>query len=260
VIIVKWITLAVAIVAVLALVAVPSVVLAQEPVVSLTVVAPDGSALANATVKLIDVTGTEYSNTTDATGEVSITVPAVGLYYVLVYGQGYYILSVLDVTGDVSATINASTMPALSVQSTDAGVEFSIARSEIPALAIKFSTNATIYTDPGKTVTLEFPKEILKFPYRYTLQKITYDIAETTNSTVTLAPATNTTVTAYYSKSLYFMLPTWAIIALGVTVVVAVGVVWFATKTSKHVVASIRDNAMSFVKRKRFATRKGDEW
>jgi len=256
---VKRVALLVTVVAVLALVVAPGVALAQEPVVSLTVIAPDGSALANATVKLIDVTGTEYSNTTDTAGKVNIIVPAVGLYYVLVYGQGYYILSVLNVTGDISATINASAMPALSVQSTEVGVEFSIARSEISTLALKFSTNTTIYTDSDKTVTLEFPMEALRFPYKYTLQKITYDTAETTNNTVTLAPVTNTTVTAYYSKSLYFMLPTWAIIALGVTVVVAVGVVWFATKTAKHAVASIRESSMSFVRRKQFATRKGDE-
>jgi hypothetical protein len=259
VVIVKRIALLVAVVAVLALVVAPGVALAQEPVVSLTVIAPDRSALANATVKLIDVTGTEYSNTTDTAGKVNIIVPAVGLYYVLVYGQGYYILSVLNVTGDISATIDASAMPALMVQSTEAGVEFSIARSEISALAIKFSTNTTIYTDSGKTVTLEFPMEALRFPYKYTLQKITYDTTETTNNTVTLTPVTNTTVMAYYSRTLYFMLPTWAIIALGVTVVVAVGVVWFATKTAKHAVASIRESSMSFVRRKQFATRKGDE-
>jgi hypothetical protein len=259
VVIVKRVALLVAVVAVLALVALPSVVLAQNPVVSLTVVAPDGSALANATVKLIDVTGTEYSNTTDTEGNVDITVPATGLYYVLVYGQGYYILSVLNVTGDISATINASAMPALSVQSTEAGVEFSIARSEISTLALKLSTNTTIYTDSGMTVTLEFPREVLRFPYRYTLQKITYDTTETTDNTVTLTPATNTTVTAYYSKTLYFVLPTWALIALGVTVVVAVGVVWFATKTAKHAVASIRESSMTFVRRKKFAARKEDE-
>ena len=256
----KRVALLVAVVAVLALVVAPGVALAQDPVVSLTVVAPDGSALANATVKLIDASGNEYSNITDTAGKVKITVPATGLYYILVYGQGYYILSVLNVTGDISATINASAMPALMVQSTEASVEFSIARSEISTLALKFSTNATIYTDSGKNVTLEFPKEVLKFPYKYTLQKIVYDATETTNNTVTLAPATNTTVTAHYSKTLYFVLPTWALIALGVTVAIAVGVVWFATKTAKHAVASIRESSMTFVRRKQFATRKEDEW
>jgi hypothetical protein len=260
VVFVKRVALLVAIVAVLALVVAPGVALAQDPVVSLTVIAPDGSALANVTVKLIDASGREYSNTTDTAGEVNIAVPAAGLYYVLVYGHGYYILSVLSVTGDISATIDASVMSALSVQSADVSVEFSIARSEISTLALKFSTNATIYTDSGKDVTLEFPKEVLEFPYKYTLQKIVYETTETTSNTVSLAPTANTTMTAYYSKTLYFVLPTWALIALGVTVVVAVGVVWFATKTVKHVVASIRDNAMSFVKRKRFATRKEDEW
>jgi hypothetical protein len=256
VITVKWITLAVAIATVLALAVSPSVVSAQDPVVSLTVVAPDGSALANATVKLIDATGTKYSNTTDTAGKVNIIVPAVGLYYVLVYGQGYYILSVLNVTGDISATIDASAMPALMVKSTGASVEFSVARSEMPSLALKFSTNVTIYTDPGKTVTLEFPGEVLRFPYKYTLQKIAHDTAETTDNAVTLAPATDTAVTAYYSKTLYFALPAWGILALGVTVAIAIGAIWFATKTAKHAVASLGESLTSFVRRKRFATRK----
>ena len=243
----------------LALVVAP-VALAQDPVVSLTVIAPNGSALANATVKLIDTSGKEYSNTTDTAGKASVTVPATGLYYVVAYGQGYYILSVLNVTGDISATINASAMPALNVQSTEASVEFSIARSEISTLALKFSTNTTIYTDSGSTVTLEFPKEILKFPYKYTFQKIKYDTTETTNNTISLAPTANTTITAYYAKTYYFVLPTWALIALGVTVFVAIGVVWFATKAAKHVITSIRDDVMQFVKRKRFVSSKDDEW
>ena len=236
------------------------IALAQDPVVSLTVIAPNGSALANATVKLIDASGREYSNTTDTTGEVNITVPATGLYYVVAYGQGYYVLSVLNITGDISATINASAMPAINVQSTEASVEFSIARSEISTLALKFNTNTTIYTDSGKTVTLEFPKEILKFPYKYTFQKIVYDTTETTNNTITLTPTANTTITAYYARTYYFVLPTWALIALGVTVFVAVGVVWFSTRAAKHVVASIRDDFMQFVKRKRFVASKEDEW
>jgi len=244
---------------ILALVVVP-IALARDPVVSLTVVAPDGSALANATVKLIDTSGREYSNTTDTAGEASITVPATGLYYVVAYGQGYYVLSVVNVTGDISATIDASTMPALNVQSTEASVEFSIARSEISTLALKFATNTTIYTDSGKTVTLEFPLEVLKFPYKYTFQKIVYDTTETTNNTVTLTPTANITITAYYAKTYYFVLPTWALIALGVTVFVAIGVVMFATKAMKHVIASIRDDVMQFVKRKRFVSSKDDEW
>jgi hypothetical protein len=244
---------------ILALVVVP-IALAQDPVVSLTVVAPDGSALANATVKLIDTSGREYSNTTDTAGKANITVPATGLYYVVAYGQGYYVLSVVNVTGDISATIKASTMPALNVQSTEASVEFSIARSEISTLALKFATNTTIYTDYGKTVTLEFPLEVLKFPYKYTFQKIVYDTTETTNNTVTLTPTANTNVVAYYAKTYYFVLPTWALIALGVTVFVAIGVVMFATKATKHVIASIRDDVMQFVKRKRFVSSKDDEW
>ena len=256
----KWITLAVAIAIVLALAVLPSVVSTQDPVVSLTVVAPDGSALANATVKLIDVTGKEYSGKTDTAGKASITVPATGLYYVLVHGQGYYILSVLNVTGDVSARIDASAMRALVVKSTGASVEFSVARSEMPSLTLKFSTNVTIYTDPGKTVTLEFPREVLRFPYKYTLQKIAYDTAETTDNAVTLAPTTDTTVTAHYSKTLYFALPAWGILALGVTVAIAIGAIWFATKTAKHAVASLGESLTSFVRRKRFATRKEGGW
>jgi len=235
------------------------VALAHDPVVSLTVVAPDGTALANATVKLINVTGGEFSNTTDSTGVVDITVPATGLYYVLVYGDGYYILSVLDVTGDISATVNASIMPALIIQSTELSVDVDVVRSEISNVSVKFSTNTTIYTDSNSNVTITFPAEILKFPYKYTFEKAVYDTTEVTENELSLVVTANTTITAYYAKTLYFVLPTWALLALGVTVAVAIGIVYFATRAAKHVIVSLRDQYARFVKRKEFVERK-DEW
>jgi len=225
---------------------------AEGVTVSLTIIAPDGGVLANATVKMISVNGEVFSNTTNASGVVVFNLPSTGLYYVLIHGEGYYVLSVLNVLGNLTTIINASTMPALIVQSTGVSVEYSVVRGEISNVSVKLTTNSTVYTDLGKDVTLIFPGEVVKFPFKYVFEKVVYDNVESTSNSVTFTVTANTTVTAYYSKTLFIVLPTWAWIALGVTVLIAIGLVYVSTKTIKHVVEFLRENSMLFIKRKRF--------
>ena len=221
---------------------------APDPTVTLTIIAPDNTALANAPVHLYDSAGKQYNATTDASGVASVTVSATGLHDVLAVGSGYYILTVINVTGDVSATVNATAMKKVAV-SAPVAVEFKVARGELASVKIPLKANATVYTDTGTVVVLEFPATVWSFPYAWKLEKIKYDTSETTNSTVEIAVAADTTVEAQYSKVLVFqVLPTWALIAMISVIAVACVIVAAAPKAAKHTIEAYRDAARRFVK------------
>jgi hypothetical protein len=223
---------------------------ALDPTVTLTFIAPDNTALANAPVYLYDSTGRKYNATTDASGMASVTVNVTGLHDVLAVGSGYYILSVIDVTGDVSVTVNATTMNRVAVSAPFA-VEFKVARDELSAVKIPLKANTTVYTDSGKVVVLEFPATVWGFPYAWKLEKIKYDTSETTNSTVEITVSADITVEAQYSKVLVFqVLPTWALIAMISVIAVACVIVAAAPKAAKHAIEAYRDAARRFVKHK----------
>jgi len=220
-----------------------------DPTVTLTIIAPGKTALANAPVYLYDSAGKQYNATTDASGKASVTVSATGLHDVLAVGSGYYILSVINVTGTtVSATVNATTMKKVAVSAPFA-VEFKIARDELSAVRIPLKANTTVYTDSGKVVVLEFPATVWGFPYAWKLEKIKYDTSETTNSTVEITVTADTTVSAQYSKVLVFqVLPTWALIAMISVIAVACVIVVAAPKAAKHAIEAYRDATRRFVK------------
>jgi len=248
----------IAILALILVVAIASPVLAAtDPTLTLTFVAPDKTALANALVKVFDSSGNLVTNaTTDSTGKASVTVPTTGLYNILAAGNGYYILTVLNVTGDISATIDASAMYKVDILSTLKSVDAKVSRGETPAAKIVFATNTTIYTDLGKTVTLEFPSQVMAFPYVYRLTKIVYDTTETTNNTITITVDSNKVVTAYYEKVLILqVLPMWMLIAIVLVVIIAVGVLAFAPRTAKKVILAMMEENREFVKRKKFVKR-----
>jgi hypothetical protein len=221
---------------------------APDPTVTLTIIAPDNTALANAPVHLYDSAGKQYNATTDASGVASVTVSATGLHDVLAVGSGYYILTVINVTGDVSATVNATAMKKVAV-SAPVAVEFKVARDELASVKIPLKANATVYTDTGTVVVLEFPATVWSFPYAWKLERVKYDTSETTNSTVEIAVAADTTVEAQYSKVLVFqVLPTWALIAMISVIAVACVIVAAAPKAAKHAIEAYRDAARRFVK------------
>jgi len=256
--------IAIAAIAIAAVVALPQVFAAIDPTLTLTFVAPNKTALANAPVKVFDSAGKLVANaTTDSSGKATLSVSATGLYNIVAAGSGYYILTVLtvlNVAGDVSATINASAMYKVDVLSTLKSVDAKVSRSETPSAKIVFATNTTVYTDKGKTVTLEFPSQVTAFPYVYKLVKIVYGSTETANNTVTIAVNADTVVTAYYEKALFLqVLPTWVLIVLVVAIIVAVGVLVFVPRMAKKVVLSIMEGDRVFVKRKRFVKGGEDE-
>ena len=246
--------IAVVALAVLALAAVVPVLAATDPTLALTFVAPNKTALANAPVKVFDSSGNLAANaTTDSSGKATLTVSATGLYNIVAAGSGYYILTVLNVTGDTTATIDASAMYKVDVLSVLKSVEFKLSRSETPAAKIVFATNTTVYTDKDKTVTLEFPSQVMAFPFVYRLTKIVYDTTETTNNTITITVDTDKVVTAYYEKVLILqVLPMWMLIAIVLVIIIAVGVLAFAPRTAKKVILAMIEEDREFVKRKKF--------
>jgi hypothetical protein len=241
--------------AILIAVSAPVFATAIDPTLTLTFVAPDKTALANAPVVVYDSSGNKVANTTtDSTGKASVTVPTTGLYNILAAGNGYYILTVLNVAGDMSATINASAMYKVDILSTLKSVDAKVSRSETPTAKIVFATNTTVYTDKGKTVTLEFPSQVMAFPFVYRLTKIVYDTTETTNNTITITVDTDKVVTAYYEKVLILqVLPMWMLIAIVLVIIIAVGVLAFAPRTAKKVILAMIEEDREFVKRKKFA-------
>jgi hypothetical protein len=253
--------IAIAALAILIAVSAPVFATAIDPTLTLTFVAPDKTVLANAPVKVFDSSGNLVTNTTtDASGKATISVPTTGLYNILAAGNGYYILTVLNVSGDMSATIDASAMYKVDILSTLKSVDAKVSRSETPTAKIVFTTNTTVYTDKGKTITLEFPSQVSAFPYVYKLDKIVYGSTETTNSTVTIAVNADTVVTAYYEKVLILqVLPTWVLVAFAAVIIVAVGVLAFAPRMAKKVILSIMEGDREFVKRKRFVKGGEDE-
>jgi len=250
----RGIYVAVVALAVVALAAVVPVLAAVDPTLTLTFVAPDKTALANAPVKVFDSSGRLAANaTTDSSGKATLAVSATGLYNIVAAGSGYYILTVLNVTGDMAATINATTMYKVDALSTLKSVEFKVSRGETPSAKIAFTTNTTVHTDAGKSITLEFPSQVVAFPYVYKLTKIVYDSAETANNTVTLTVAADKAVTAYYEKVLILqVLPMWALIAIVVVILVAIAALAFAPRMARKVIVAIEEENREFVKRKKF--------
>jgi len=230
---------------VLATMLVPIVVpvaLAQGVTVTITVIGADGSPVADATVTLIDASGNKYSNTTDSNGVAVVNVPG-GVYLIVVAAPSYYILSSVDTSAATRVTVDASAMKLVNVSSVPASVDFTIG---LTGINTTLSTNTTVYAP--STVVIAFPSEYVKFPYRYTFNRLVYDSTETNETSVTLDMSSSHSVTAYYTQSFYVPLPTWAVVALIVLIVVAIFAAFrFASATAKHIIAS---QARRFVKRK----------
>uniref|UniRef100_A0A7J2U4G3 Carboxypeptidase regulatory-like domain-containing protein n=1 Tax=Ignisphaera aggregans TaxID=334771 RepID=A0A7J2U4G3_9CREN len=240
----------------------PAVLAASDPTLTLTFIAPDKTALANAPIKVFDSNGNLVTNaTTDASGKATVSVSTTGLYNILAAGSGYYILTVLNVAASsTTATIDASAMYKVDILSTLKSVDVKVSRGETPNAKIGLTTNTSLYTDAGKTITLEFPSQVSAFPYVYKLNKIVYDSTTTTNNTVTIAVNANAVVTAYYEKVLILqVLPTWVLIVFAAVIIIAVGVLAFAPRMAKKVILSIMEEDREFVKRKRFVKGREDE-
>jgi len=219
-----------------------------DPVVTITVVGPDGETLSGAKVTLYDTAGNKYENTTDINGVTEITVPANGTYLVVVKSS-YYILDTVDVAGDVSKTVNASAMNHVNISSTPLSVDAEVMLTAFTYVTVTTTTNVTVYAP--STLNITFPEEIVQFPYKYTFDKIKYDGVETNETTITIDMARDYTVTAYYTKTFYMALEYWMVIILVIVIIAALAIAWSAgARTAKAMIEEWRNKNRKYVKKK----------
>lgn len=239
----------VAVVFILVLVLSPAThAVATDPVVTITVIGPDGKAVSGAKVTLYDTAGNKYENTTDINGVTQITVPENGTYLVVVKST-YYILSTVDVLGDTSVTINATTMHHVNISSTPLSVDTTVVLLAFNYTKLTITTNMTVYAPSSINIT--FPKEIVKFPYKYTFDKIKYDSVETNETTITLDMARDYTVTGYYTKTFYMALEYWMVMLLVIVIIAALAIAWVAgAKTARAMIEEWREKSRKFVRKK----------
>ena len=221
---------------------------AADPVVTINVVGPDGAAVEGAKVTLYDTAGNKYENTTDASGAAEIAVPANGTYLVVVKSE-YYILDTVDVAGNTSKTVNASAMHHANITSVPLSVDVKVLLQAFNYTELAMTTNVTVYAPSDINVT--YPGEVAKFPYKYTLDKIKYDGAETNETAVSLDMTKDYAVTAYYAKTFYMKLEYWMLVLLVAIVIAALAIAWSAgAKTAKAMISDWRSRNRRFVKRK----------
>jgi len=237
----------VALLVVLALV-VPVAGATADPVVTITVVGSDGKTLSGVKVTLYDTAGNKYENTTDINGVTKITVPSNGTYLVVVKGE-YYILDTVSVAGDTNYTVNASTMHHANITSTPLSVDVDVLLLAFNYTKLTMTTNVTVYAPSD--INVSFPSEIIKFPYKYTFDKVKYDGVETNETTVTVDMTRDYVITGYYLKTFYIQLEYWMIILLVLIVIAALAIAWSAgARTAKAMIAEWREKRR-FVRKKR---------
>ncbi|RLF63146.1 MAG: hypothetical protein DRN30_06980 [Thermoplasmata archaeon] len=240
--------LSIAVLTVVLLFASPAVAAASDPVVTITVVGPDGKAVTGAKVTLYDTAGNKYENTTDINGVTKITVPS-NATYLLVVKSEYYVLDTVTVSGDTEKTVNASAMHHVNITSTPLSVDTTVMLLAFNYVKLTVTTNVTVYAPSDLNIT--FPSEIVSFPYKYTFDKIKYDGVETNETTVTIDMARDYTVTGCYTKTFYMTLEYWMVIALVVIVIAALAIAWSAgARTARAAIAEWRARSRRFVKKK----------
>ena len=226
----------------------PVAAAAADPVVTITVVGPDGKAVSGAKVTLYDTAGNKYENTTDINGVTEITVPANGTYLVVVKSE-YYILDTVDVAGDTSKTVNASVLHYANITSTPLSVDVKVLLLAFNYTKLTLTTNVTVYAPSDINVT--YPSEITQFPYKYTFDKIKYDGVETNETTVTVDMARDYVITGYYTKTFYMALEYWMVIVLVIVIIAALAIAWSAgAKTAKAMIEEWRNKSRKYVKKK----------
>ena len=240
--------LALALFVVVLMLVAPVAAASADPVVTITVVGPDGKTVSGAKVTLYDSAGNKYENTTDINGVTKISVPSNATYMVVVKSS-YYVLDTVSVSGDTSKTVNASAMHKANVTSTPLSVDAKVELSAFPYVNITTTTNVTVYAP--STITVTFPEEITKFPYKYTFDKLKYDGVEKTTNSISIDMARDYTVTAYYTKTFYLTLEYWMVIILVLVIIAALAIAWSAgAKKAKAMIEEYRARNRKFVRKK----------
>lgn len=197
----------------------PILAAAQPYEVTITFRGPDGAAVPNATVLVLNASGaTVAKGITDQQGTVAFTLNAGS--YLLRIENGYVVLYPLSVAGNTSIVVDASIMPRLVVESTPLLVEFQVTVEDV-AIETSLKTNVTVYRTQGSTLTLTFPDVVKKWgiiPYK--LVNITYGNTATTNNTVTLPPE-NYVVVAFYALTLPAVEP-WMVAAAVILIILVI--------------------------------------
>ncbi len=214
---------------------------------TLTVVGADNKPLTGVTVYLYDTDGNQWSAETDANGIAKFTVKN-GTYLVFVKAS-YAILTTVTVAGDTSATINASAMHHANLTSVPVSVTATVTANGFP-VQFKLDTNVTIYSD--EIINVSFPKEVVKLPYKYVLDRIEYDGTTTNESSVSLDLSTKDySVVAHYTQTFAVTLQLWMVLLLVAILVIALVVAFrVATKTASTMIAEYIARNRKFVSRR----------
>ncbi len=230
------------------LVAMAAPTLAASVDVTIRAIGPDNTALANAKVVLYDIQGNAYEGTTNSTGYVTITVPAPDVYLVVVEGGKFYILDTVNTSATTLYTVNATLMHHANLSSTPTVVDVKVALAGF-GYNVSLTTNTTVYA--ASDLEVFYPAEVVKFPYKYTFEKIKYDNTETTNTSVTLVMTADYDVVAYYTKQFYLTLELWVAIILVACIVIAILAAMAAgARAAKSVLHEYSEKKRKFVRRK----------
>ena len=200
--------------------------------VTVHVIGPDGTELKGATVKLVS-NATVYTAETNSTGYAVFTDVTNDTYAVALVDP-YYAFTYLDASNssitEFSVTLNMTTMNKANV--TTPGIELDF-NATVYGIVFKITSPETLY---GSTkVTLSFPEEHYKFPYRYIFDKITYDTTEIKENEVTIDLAVSSyDVEVTYIKGFYFKLEDWMVPILAVIAfVILIGVLIALTRAGE---------------------------
>jgi hypothetical protein len=228
---------------------------------TLTVIGANNKALASATVEVYWPNGTLIaSNVTDSAGKVGFDLPQANTTYLVVVSSSYYALGIINYSNKaptmtfnisqfVYANITAKVKNLLSGSSVIINVNVSL--GDAPKYVLTQATNFTVFVPSGKNITAVFPTSIVAFPFKYTLENLTYGTTLATGNNVTFKPR-NTVVLATYTQSFYMTLEYWVAVAIVGIIVVAIVLAWFmgGRKTAQHVIEEHEEKARKFVHRK----------
>jgi len=227
---------------------------------TLTVIGADGKALPSATVKLLFTNGTFVaSNVTDSTGKTSFAVPVANTTYLVQVSSKYFALSTIFYNNKApSMTLNISQFVYANITSkvkgltgTSVTINANVSIGDAPSYVLAQATNFTVYIPSGKNMTVVYPTEVVSFPFKYTLQNVTYGTTPASGNKVTFAPS-KTVVVATYAQSFYMTLEYWVALAIVGVIVIAIIFAWFlgGRKTATHIIEEHEEKARKFVHKK----------
>ena len=226
----------------------PAVAAATAYTITVVVVGPDKMPVKGAKVIVYDKSGKAYEGVTDASGVAKIEVPDNDTYLVEVKAGNYIVVDAVHVEGDTSKTIDVSTMHHANITSTPVSVGVSI-QYGIFETKLNLTTNITVYAPAP--ITVSYPEEVAKIPFKYVLKKISYDGVEVEDTKVTLDMSKDYMVVAVYEKTFPASLNMWLAILFAIIVIAAVVIAFVAGgRKAKEIIGEWRESKMRFVRKR----------